>query len=167
MARIKPRGPRRTGASWLRFVFVWPLEDDFGHELDVASFAGADGGGAVEVTDGVGDLTEATGGRADSSSGGRCANATNRAYSRRHVDAVEKVKEVRAKLDFDPLGDWDVLNKRQVHIPKTRPGKFVSREVCRAWAGRPARRAERSRVPPLLAKARIKLMADTLVRIAD
>src|SRR5436305_1000752 len=75
-------------------------------------------------------------------------------------------------LDFDPLGDWDVLDKRQVHIPKTRPGKFVSREVCRAWAGCRQRRvrireAERSGVPPLLAKARIERMADRCVRIAD
>ena len=118
---------------------MWPLEDDFGHELDVASFAGADGGGAVEVTDGVGDLTEATGGRADSSSGGRCANATNRAYSRRHVDAVEKVKEVRAKLDFNPFGNRDVLDEGQVYVSVTRTGELVAGQVRGTRACRSAR----------------------------
>ena len=54
MARIKPRGPRRRGASWPRFVFVLPLKDDLGHELHVEGFTRADAGSAVEVADGVG-----------------------------------------------------------------------------------------------------------------
>ena len=53
MARIKPRGPRRRGASWPRFVFVLPLKDDLGHELHVEGFTRADAGSAVEVADRV------------------------------------------------------------------------------------------------------------------
>ncbi len=144
-----------------------PSEDDLRDELNVAGFARADGRGTVEVANCVGHLTKATGGGADSRSGGRCANAAHGADSRRQVDPIQEVEEVCSKLDFDPLGDWDVLDKRQVHIPKTRPGKFVSREVCRAWARRPARRAERSGVPPLRPKAGVELVTDSRIRVAD
>src|SRR5690349_18102833 len=107
-----------------------PLEDDLGHKLDVASFAGADGRGTVEIANCVRHLTKATGDGADPCCrgcwgywGSRCANAADGANTGCQIDAVEEVKEVRSKLDFDPLGDWDVLDKRQVHIAKTGPGK--------------------------------------------
>src|SRR5215472_7740920 len=49
------RPPADAGASWLKCssAAARTLEDDFAHELNVASFAGADGRGAVEVADGV------------------------------------------------------------------------------------------------------------------
>ena len=146
---------------------VQPLEDDLGHELDVASFAGADGWSAVEVADCVGHLAKATVCGAYTGHSGWSANAADGANSGGQVDAVEQVKEVRPELDFDPLGDWNILDKRQVHISKARPGKFVSREVCRAWARRPARRAERSGVPPLRPKGRVEFVTDTGIWITD
>ena len=158
---------------------MWRLKDDLGDDLDVAGFARADRGSAVEVANGVGDLAEAAGSRADPCCrgcwgywGSRRANAADGANSGCKVDAIQEVEEVCSKLDFDPLGDWDVLDKRQVHIPKTRPGKFVSREVCRAWAGCRQRRvrireAERSGVPPLRAKAGVEFVTDTGIGVTD
>ena len=74
---------RPSPAGWGRpseaKKFEWSLEDDFGHELDVASFAGADGGGAVEVADGVGDLAKAAAGGANPSFCNRIRGA-NAAY---------------------------------------------------------------------------------------
>src|SRR5207248_4968232 len=179
-AAYKQKAPGMVGGLLgQRLLVVWRLKDDLGDDLDVAGFARADRARAVEVANGAGDLAEAAGSRADPCCracwgywGSRRANAADGANSGCKVDAIQEVEEVCSKLDFDPLGDWDVLDKRQVHIPKTRPGKFVSREVCRAWAGCRQRRvrireAERSGVPPLLAKARIERMADRCVRIAD
>ena len=82
-----------------------PLKDDLGHELDVAGFAGADGRGTVEVADGVRHLAKATVCGAYTGYSGWSANAAHGANSRRQVDAVEQVKEVRPELDFDPFGD--------------------------------------------------------------
>ncbi len=90
-----------------------PLEDDLGHELDVAGFTGADGWSAVEVTDGVRYLAEAAGGSANPRFcyGVRGASAAHGPNPGGKVDAIQEVEEICSKLDSDPLGDWDVLDE--------------------------------------------------------
>jgi len=63
----------------------WPpsnSEDDFAYELHVEGLAGAEAGGAVEVADGVADVTV----------------RTDRARSARQVFPVEQVEHLGAKL---------------------------------------------------------------------
>ena len=122
-----------------KVLFVFRLEDDFGNELDVALFAGADGRGAVEVADGVGHLSKAAASCADSRYRVTGANATNGAYSGCQIDAVEEVKEVRAKLNLNPFRYWDVLDERQIYVAESRPSKLVAGQIRCARACRSAR----------------------------
>src|SRR5215469_12839765 len=166
------RPPADAGASWLKFSYaaVRTLEDDFTHELNVASFAWADCRGAVEVADGVTYLTKPAAGSANPRfcCGVGRASAANRPYARGQVDTVEEVEEVRPELDLDSLGNGDVLDEREIYIAETGAVEFVSRKVvCSARASRTSRRAERGRVPPLYAEAWIKLMADPRVRLTN
>ena len=123
MARIKPRGPRRTGASWVKVAVERRLEDDLGHELNVAGFAGADSRSTVEGANQVGhhsesgrtEIRRASVGRevlgADVPVGRIGSESGYRPHSGSQVDAVEEVEEIRAELDLDALGNRNVLDE--------------------------------------------------------
>ena len=118
-----------------------PLEDDLHCELDVASFARADSRSTVEVANGVTHQTES--GRAEvrrapvrgeilgayipiGGSGSKRGDGSNAGGQ---IDSVEKVKEICPELDFDPFGNRDVFDERQVYIAVARGIPFVPRDV--------------------------------------
>ena len=75
-------------------------EEEFGDELGVEGFAGADAGGAVPVADGVVEC----GGAADGGGGWGV------------VDAVEEVEELGAELEGEALGEAGVFEDGEVDV---------------------------------------------------
>jgi len=50
--------------------------------------------------------------------------------SGRQVDAVERVEDIGAELELEPLLDGDVLDNRQIDILEVWSVEFVSSEVA-------------------------------------
>src|SRR6267143_1927323 len=179
------KAPRLDREALLAKGFAQPLKDDFDSKLHVEWFAGTNPRCALEVAGSVSHLAESAGCGAlkrVSRSRAWLARTGTRGHGSKpvgKVDSVGEVEHLRAKLDFDPLSNGDVLEHRKVYIDEPRtieliPGNVAARTspyTCRAGCNRRrehTRRGKRSRVNPLLPWDRfVEIMRDALEGVAD
>ena len=106
----RTKGPRtRRGPIGWRLL-AQPLENQLDGKLHVESFAGADAGCAVEVSDGVVDPAKiARTARARGTDDRRPAAPAHGTGTGGKIDAVQEVERFHSQLELDALIDWDVL----------------------------------------------------------
>src|SRR5260370_29197900 len=156
------KAPRCAQGAFLVRWFARPLEDDLRNELHVEGFTGPDAWDAKVVPGGIRHETESLA-RVAGGTGGCCpAAAAHGCRSLGKVDPVEEVKGLHSQLDFDALGNRDVLENREIHVCIAGTVQLIAREV----ADRACRRyRKRRRGPPL--HPRSELASSSGVRISN